>query len=270
MIQIQPSAYGVQAYQQFSNASRPQEANLRQNAAAPVNEQHTNQDQVSLTGTRGESRSQVQGTDPNNQNTDRQSSPTSSQTATANGQELDDADIKQLKELQKRDTEVRAHEAAHLAAAGQHAAGGASFTFQTGPDGRRYAVGGEVPIDMSKESTPEATIQKMQTVKRAALAPANPSSADRQIAARATMKISEASSEILAAQYQQDESSSTPAISSEEERNTSAVTPRQSTSATNDGAGTATLDTQPPTAPHPDANRMTMMVNAYKAIASMA
>lgn len=80
---------------------------------------------------------------------------------------------------------MRSHEQAHLAAAGQYAAGGASFSYITGPDGKRYADSGSVPIDTGREKTPEATIQKMRTIKRAALAPANPSAADRQIAAQA-------------------------------------------------------------------------------------
>ena len=101
-----------------------------------------------------------------------------------------------VQKLKIRDTEVRAHEQAHLASAGQYAAGSASFTYQTGPDGRRYAVGGEVPIDVGKEKTPEQTIQKMRIVRRAALAPANPSSADRNIAAAASMKEAEAVREL--------------------------------------------------------------------------
>ena len=93
-----------------------------------------------------------------------------------------------LQELKARDTEVRTHEQAHLSAAGQYAAGGASFSYKTGPDGKRYASSGEVPIDMTQEKTPEATIQKMRTVRRAALAPASPSAADRNIAAQASTK----------------------------------------------------------------------------------
>jgi hypothetical protein len=99
-------------------------------------------------------------------------------------------------ELKTRDAEVRAHEQAHLASAGQYAAGSASFTYQNGPDGRRYAVGGEVPIDVGKEKTPEQTIQKMRVVRQAALAPANPSSADRNIAAAASMQEAEAVREL--------------------------------------------------------------------------
>lgn len=112
-------------------------------------------------------------------------------------QALTEEEVRQLSVLKKRDTEVKAHEQAHLAAAGQYAAGGASFSYQTGPDGRRYATGGEVPIDIGKESSPEATIQKMRTVKRAALAPANPSSADRSIAAQATSMEAQAMGELL-------------------------------------------------------------------------
>lgn len=105
---------------------------------------------------------------------------------------------KQLQQLKSRDREVRLHEQAHLAAAGQYAAGGPSFTYQQGPDGNRYAVGGEVPIDVSKEATPEETILKMSAVQQAAMAPAEPSSADRQIAAQAAITAAQARQELTA------------------------------------------------------------------------
>jgi hypothetical protein len=93
---------------------------------------------------------------------------------------------RQVARLQARDREVRAHEAAHKAAAGSYARGGASFEYQTGPDGRRYAVGGEVSIDASPiAGDPEATMRKMQQVRRAALAPADPSPQDIRVAAQA-------------------------------------------------------------------------------------
>ena len=63
--------------------------------------------------------------------------------------------------------------------------GGASFSMQRGPDGNMHAVGGEVSIDTTSEKDPEATTRNMQQVKRAALAPADPSSADRAAAAQA-------------------------------------------------------------------------------------
>lgn len=100
-----------------------------------------------------------------------------------------------VRRLKARDREVRAHEQAHVAAGGQHA-GGASYSYEMGPDGKRYAVGGEVPIDTSDASTPEATAQKARTVRKAALAPAKPSAADRQIASKATALEMEAKQEI--------------------------------------------------------------------------
>ena len=71
---------------------------------------------------------------------------------------LSEQELKQVQELKTRDREVRAHEAAHLAAAGSLAIGGASYSYQRGPDGVQYAVGGEVSIDTSAvEGDPEAT-----------------------------------------------------------------------------------------------------------------
>lgn len=99
--------------------------------------------------------------------------------------ELSESEDRQVQKLQKRDREVRAHERAHMAAGSGIVQGGASFTYQRGPDGHNYAVGGEVKIDTSSESDPESTIRKMQQVKRAALAPAEPSGTDRAVAAQA-------------------------------------------------------------------------------------
>ena len=116
-------------------------------------------------------------------------------------QALNEDQKQQVRELKKRDVEVKSHEQAHMAAGGGLVQGGASYAYQKGPDGRMYAVGGEVKIDLSPERTPEATILKMQQVRRAALAPAEPSGTDRgvaaqaaQIEARARMERSEESS----------------------------------------------------------------------------
>ena len=70
----------------------------------------------------------------------------------------------------------------------QYARGGPTYSFEQKSDGRRYAVGGEVPIDISAEKTPEETLQKMQAGKRIASAPAEPSPADRSIAAATALK----------------------------------------------------------------------------------
>ncbi|ODS15781.1 putative metalloprotease CJM1_0395 family protein [Pseudoalteromonas tetraodonis] len=105
----------------------------------------------------------------------------------------------QIKELKARDTEVRTHEQAHAAVGGQYA-GSPSYEYQRGPDGTNYAVGGEVPIDVGViNGDPQATIDKMQTVRAAALAPAEPSGADRAIAADATQKMAAAQAELASA-----------------------------------------------------------------------
>lgn len=112
--------------------------------------------------------------------------------------ELSEADLKVVRELKQRDAEVRAHEAAHLAAAGGIATGGASFEFQQGPDGVRYAIGGEVNIDTSAiAGDPAASLRKADTIRRAALAPAQPSGPDMQVAASAATMAAQAQAELL-------------------------------------------------------------------------
>ncbi|MDR0238936.1 MAG: hypothetical protein LBI88_01745 [Deltaproteobacteria bacterium] len=103
---------------------------------------------------------------------------------------------KQVQKLRERDREVRAHEQAHIAAGGQHVSGGASFSYQTGPDGRQYAVGGSVQIDTSPvPGNPESTEEKARAVRRAALAPASPSATDQSVAAKAAAMESKARAE---------------------------------------------------------------------------
>ena len=93
----------------------------------------------------------------------------------------------EVRELQARDIEVRAHESAHLSAGGGVVTGGASFSYQRGPDGKLYAIGGEVPIDAGEGTTPDETISKAQRIRTAALAPADPSPQDYKVAAMATV-----------------------------------------------------------------------------------
>jgi len=109
----------------------------------------------------------------------------------------DAAELKLLQQLSSRDREVRTHEQAHVAASGGLANGGPSFQFTRGPDGRLYATGGEVSIDVAPVANdPQATIEKAQQIRRAALAPTNPSQADRAVAARATAMATEARVEL--------------------------------------------------------------------------
>lgn len=106
---------------------------------------------------------------------------------TGDSVELSPEARQQLQELKARDAEVRAHERAHMAAAGEHAVGGPQYTYQTGPDGRQYAIGGQVNIDTSAEpGDPEASEEKARQVRRAALAPGQPSAQDMQVASEAS------------------------------------------------------------------------------------
>ena len=110
-------------------------------------------------------------------------------------QQKPDLDI--IRQLSQRDNEVRAHEQAHSSVGGQYA-GSAQYSYQRGPDGVNYAVGGEVPIDVGAISgDPRATLEKMQLVQRAALAPAEPSSQDRRVAALASQQANQARAEIV-------------------------------------------------------------------------
>lgn len=111
--------------------------------------------------------------------------------------ELTEEELEMIEELKRRDLEVRTHEQAHLAAAGDLAIGGPTYEYQRGPDGKRYAVGGQVNIDVSEvPNDPEATVVKAGRIKRAALAPAEPSAQDRRIASRADAMKSSAQAEI--------------------------------------------------------------------------
>lgn len=114
----------------------------------------------------------------------------------ADGEPLSQEQQQQVKELKQRDQEVRAHEQAHAAAGGPYASP-PSFEFTTGPDGKRYAVSGEVQIDASPvRDNPQATLRKMDVVVRAALAPADPSSQDLQVARQAQAERAQAQADL--------------------------------------------------------------------------
>ncbi|MEE8058374.1 MAG: putative metalloprotease CJM1_0395 family protein [Pseudomonadales bacterium] len=106
-------------------------------------------------------------------------------------QQQQQQDQNQIRALSARDREVRAHEQAHTSVGGQYA-GSPSFSFERGPDGVNYAVGGEVPISLPSGDDPQATLVAAQQVREAALAPANPSSVDRSIANQASQLVTDA------------------------------------------------------------------------------
>lgn len=104
--------------------------------------------------------------------------------------------LKLVDDLKARDTEVRQHEQAHVAAAGGLAISGATYTYQRGPNGVNYAIGGEVQIDTSPGATPEETIARAASIQAAASAPAEPSGADRAVAAAAQQMAAQARTEL--------------------------------------------------------------------------
>ncbi len=111
-----------------------------------------------------------------------------------------------VQELQMRDQEVRAHELAHKAVGGGLASA-ATFTYQQGPDGKQYAIGGEVQIQVAPGATPEDTLRRANQVRAAATAPANPSPADLRAASMATRLEQQAQAEIsLVAQEEMEQS----------------------------------------------------------------
>jgi hypothetical protein len=115
----------------------------------------------------------------------------------AGGEELSEDERRQVEKLERRDTRVKAHEQAHVAAAGDLYRGGPTYEYQTGPDGKRYAVGGSVRIDTSEGRSSEETVRKAQRIRRAALAPQDPSSTDRAVAAKAQRMEAEARRELV-------------------------------------------------------------------------
>ena len=125
-----------------------------------------------------------------------QAEDTSTQTNSV-GKTLSEDEQKKLEKLKARDLEVRQHEQAHQRA-GAGIAGQPVYTYEAGPDGKQYAVGGSVSVDMSEGATPEATITKAGQIRRTALAPKDPSQQDMKIAQEASQMELEARSELMA------------------------------------------------------------------------
>lgn len=141
-----------------------------------------------------ERQSEAQDADITNDEVDRSSSAQDSEDVSAN--ELTEEEQQEVEELEARDEEVRVHEQAHASVGGQYA-GSPSYSYEQGPDGKRYITDGEVQIDVSPiTNDPQATIEKMKQVYRAALAPAEPSAADRSVASEAQQQIAEATAEL--------------------------------------------------------------------------
>ncbi|PKH88389.1 putative metalloprotease CJM1_0395 family protein [Colwellia sp. Bg11-28] len=176
-------------------------ANLRkqaEHAASSISEQENQQDNQQ-DDQQGKSQQDEQNS---KQNQEDQHSSTNSSTSENDRAETNSnqvrADEKIITQLQQRDKEVRSHELAH-ATAGGAATGSPSYTFEIGPDGKKYVTDGEVAVDLSNVAgDPQATIVKMQKIHAAAMAPTNPSAQDTRVAASAAQNILAAQSELLA------------------------------------------------------------------------
>jgi hypothetical protein len=149
-------------------------ANAQQQAV--TNQQGVQQD------TRGLEKNDSSSKSENNQNQEKQDAT-----------QLTQDERVELSKLKAVDTKVRAHEAAHQS--GPAASGGASFTYEKGPDGVMYAVGGEVPVRIETGSTPQETISNLQGVIATALAPADPSPQDLSIASKTRVMMMKAQQE---------------------------------------------------------------------------
>ncbi len=110
--------------------------------------------------------------------------------------ELTQQEKQEVAKLKATDAEVKAHENAHKAAAAGLRTSAPNYEYETGPDGKKYAVAGDVNISYQTSSDPEVNLKNAQQLKAAALAPAEPSSQDRKVAMKAEREIAKARQEI--------------------------------------------------------------------------
>lgn len=116
----------------------------------------------------------------------------------ARSRELSAAEQREVERLQQIDAEVHAHEQAHISAGHGVVTSGPVYNYTNGPDGKQYAIAGEVGIDTSPEKKPQANIDKGQRIQEAALAPAQPSPQDYQVAATGSQLEAQGRSDLAA------------------------------------------------------------------------
>ena len=104
--------------------------------------------------------------------------------SSVSGKQLTPDQRAEVAKLAARDRDVRAHEAAHLAAAGALATG-VEYTYQLGPDGKLYAVGGNVKISVPGGLSAEQRLADARQLRAAANAPTDPSGQDMTVATQA-------------------------------------------------------------------------------------
>ena len=94
-----------------------------------------------------------------------------------------------VQQLNFQDRAVRQHEMRHFYAGRPHT-NFPEYWYVSGPDGRRYVAAGITRFDVSAVANDKtATLEKLRTLYRAALAPADPSPQDRSVAQSITRRI---------------------------------------------------------------------------------
>ena len=105
---------------------------------------------------------------------------------------LSTEDQQMISELRRTDQKVRAHEQAHAAAGGTNV----RYEYETGPDGRSYAVSGTTDIAVRVlASDANGKLAQARKLRAAAMAPADPSAQDLAVTARAVHLETEARAE---------------------------------------------------------------------------
>jgi len=113
-----------------------------------------------------------------------------------------------LGKLRGADTKVKTHEKRHLAVLGGLAASGIQYSYITGPNGQRFAVGGSIAVDLEPvHGNPRATIDKAQRIHLAAIAVGDSSAADLRVAAKAYRMEQEARDELREERMEEGEKS---------------------------------------------------------------
>lgn len=242
-IQATPDSYTVNQQNTSSNNSAQNNASSN----APV---YTGEEMLSaLNQDKQAQNSQTAQSSQTTQSTQKQ------QTTNTGEKVLTEEEQKQVEELKARDTEVRAHEQAHIAAGGSYVRGGARYDYQTGPDGKKYAVGGEVSIDTSAvEGDPQATINKAQVILKAALAPAEPSGQDKAVASQARQMMASARKELMSEK-----------INTNSENTADATTENSTTAANNNKNATESSNQESSTI---DASALSQTSNTVEAAAN--
>jgi hypothetical protein len=90
---------------------------------------------------------------------------------------LSPEDDDMLRRLRARDQEVRNHELAHAASLGRFK-GVVNYSYQLGPDGKLYAIGGSTEVAAGATTSKADARARAEAVRRAAGAVADPSNAD--------------------------------------------------------------------------------------------